>query len=134
MLSMNIHFDNQRIITTIVHIGRFDERIKTREMKVHEKRNDISLLLSLLLLLVIVHCNEASYDCNVGCDLDPVVNGDTVCGDDGAIYPNECFAICQVRLFLLLLFSSFVSSTIKQLDISHKTDVRLHYDMMTENV
>lgn len=38
-----------------------------------------------------------SYDCNIGCALDISVNGDIVCGEDNIDYPNECFALCQVR-------------------------------------
>ena len=36
-----------------------------------------------------------SYDCEVGCDLSPLVNGNPVCGTDSVIYMNECFAFCQ---------------------------------------
>jgi Kazal-type serine protease inhibitor domain len=41
-------------------------------------------------------CSSLSFDCSEGCDLDPEVNGPSVCGADGITYFNECFAVCQV--------------------------------------
>jgi Kazal-type serine protease inhibitor domain len=46
-------------------------------------------------------CHGVSYNCNEGCDLDPAVNGASVCGVDGITYFNECFAFCQVKSFNL---------------------------------
>jgi Kazal-type serine protease inhibitor domain len=43
------------------------------------------------------HSFGASFDCHEGCDLDPAVNGESVCGEDGITYFNECFAVCQVK-------------------------------------
>ena len=62
---------------------------------------DPSWMLRKALLLVVLtsyYCYASSlvYDCNVGCDLDISVNGDVVCGSDNNVYPNECFAVCQV--------------------------------------
>lgn len=56
-------------------------------------------------------CHGASYDCSKGCDLDPAINGDIVCGEYGITYPNECFAVCQVRFKLLELVSKYHFST-----------------------
>jgi hypothetical protein len=49
--------------------------------------------------IVVLHTQIfcSCYDCNEGCDLDPAVNGNVVCGVDRIVYPNECFAVCQVK-------------------------------------
>jgi Kazal-type serine protease inhibitor domain len=43
--------------------------------------------------------SSPSYDCSVGCHFD----GRIVCGEDDITYPNECFAMCQVRVFASFL-------------------------------
>ena len=71
----------------------------------------ITVNLSLVVFMIdgwskpILLCNGSSYDCSKGCDLDHAINGDNVCGEYGIIYPNECFAVCQVCIKILELFS-----------------------------
>lgn len=56
----------------------------------------VMLLRSVFFLVFYATCCCYSYDCNIGCALDVSVNGDIVCGSDNNVYPNECFAVCQV--------------------------------------
>ena len=67
-------------------------------MTKHRNHSDpVMLLRSVVLLVFYATCCCYAYDCSVGCDLDVSVNGDIVCGSDNNVYPNECFALCQVR-------------------------------------
>jgi Kazal-type serine protease inhibitor domain len=63
-------------------------------------RFTLIIILAVFIAVQVKHhelkCYAVSYDCNEGCDLDPTVSGESVCGEDGITYFNECLATCQV--------------------------------------